>query len=100
MERAWVRGCPGTVTDYATLLLNSFVIVILHVIILEIYASFKQRSRTRNAAVFDALVMQFSICMTKRATQPDHSLLARSMNTVSGHSSMSSFSSLEEQGRK
>jgi hypothetical protein len=56
--------------------------------------------RTRNAAVFDALVMQFSICMTKRATQPDHSLLARSMNTVSGHSSMSSFSSLEEQGRK
>jgi glucose dehydrogenase len=37
-----------------------------------------RRSRTRNAAVFDALVMQFSICMTKRATQPDHSLLARS----------------------
>jgi hypothetical protein len=24
------------------------------------------------------LVMQFSICMTKRATQPDHSLLSRS----------------------
>ena len=37
-----------------------------------------RRSRMRNAAVFDALVMQFSICMTKRATQPDHSLLSRS----------------------
>ena len=36
--------------------------------------------RTRNEVVYDALVMQFSICMTKQATKPDHSLLGSKLS--------------------